>query len=98
MRALWIGACLVALVGACSERPQTEAAAAGGISLRGQVPIVHPPGDRDAMAKVRQEAAERCPSGFVIKSLNVSQAAAVQFQNRVVNYDAVVECGATTPR
>jgi hypothetical protein len=94
-------ACLVLglalLAGACSQRPEAETAAAspGAFTLRGQVPIAQPPGTRDATEKVRRDAAQRCPSGFVIRSLHTSPPANATLVDRLISYDAVVECSAT---
>jgi hypothetical protein len=94
---------LAALVAACAPRAEPDATAGGpgagnAFSLRGQVPIAYPPGTRDATEKVRREAAERCPGGFVIRSLNTSQPASPQFVDRTINYDAVVACTAPGAR
>jgi hypothetical protein len=98
MRALGIGVCAAVLlvVTGCAERPESSGSAGsvGAFAVRGQAVIAHPPGIRDASEQARREAAARCPDGFVIRSFKTSQPSTLAFTDHVINYDAMVECGA----
>lgn len=101
MRALGIGVCAaVLLVAGCAARPESSGSAGtvGAFAVRGQAVIAHPPGTRDASEQARREAGARCPDGFVVRSFKTSQPTDSTFRDRVINYDAMIECSAPGAR
>jgi hypothetical protein len=101
MRRSGLGLTTLLWLAACTEPPApapagaTEAGAAGHLALHGQVMVTHPPGTEDARAMVRREATARCPGGsFTIRSLNTGAPATGDFTVGLLNYQAVVDCGA----
>ncbi|MEJ0068756.1 MAG: hypothetical protein WDO24_08560 [Pseudomonadota bacterium] len=108
MRNVWLGLGIVLAVAACELRQENPAPAAsngvessgtngsgggiGRLALHGQVVVAHPPGTQDAVEMVRREASARCPAGFEIRSLHTTAPQSVEFADRLLNYQAEVDC------
>jgi len=96
-----IGALLLAIVTACTApappgAERTTASAPAGtpasLALRGQVEVAHSPGTQDVVAEVRRQAAARCPTGFIIRSLHTGTPTPGEITARLLPFEAVVDC------
>ena len=103
MRRLAFGWGVAFLLASCASQPPavapqaaTESHGAGGVTsvaLHGQIVVTHPPGRQDAIKEVQRVAAQRCPSGYLLRSVTTRPPPANELIDHFLEYEAVIDCG-----